>query len=114
MLLTIGRPVDTEDFENGLATIVEQMLEAMYEAGGVGIAAPQVGISKRFFVMDTRDPDGDRQPQVWCELGARSTIDELSRERSCAIEVTEARGCGDARQVRHGRIAVDVDRPLEG
>src|SRR6478672_7927931 len=65
MLLTIGRPVDTEDFENGLAAVVEQMFEAMYEAGGVGIAAPQVGISKRFFVMDTRDPDGDRQPQVF-------------------------------------------------
>jgi peptide deformylase len=65
MLLTVGRPVDTEDFENGLAAVVEQMFEAMYEAGGVGIAAPQVGISKRFFVMDTRDPDGDRQPQVF-------------------------------------------------
>jgi peptide deformylase len=65
VLLTVGRPVDTEDFENGLATVVEQMFEAMYEAVGVGIAAPQVGISKRFFVMDTRDPDGDRQPQVF-------------------------------------------------
>jgi peptide deformylase len=65
VLLTVGKPVEAEDFEGGLSTIVEQMFETMYEAGGVGIAAPQVGISKRFFVMDTRDPDGNRQPQVF-------------------------------------------------
>jgi peptide deformylase len=65
VLLMVGRPVHAEDLRNGLATIVEQMFETMYDAGGVGIAAPQVGISKRFFVMDTRDPDGNPQPQVF-------------------------------------------------
>ena len=33
------------------------MLETMYAAEGVGLAAPQVGISKRLFVMDVGDPD---------------------------------------------------------
>jgi peptide deformylase len=63
--LAVGRPVDAEDLENGLEKVVEQMFETMYDAGGVGLAAPQVGISKRFFVMDTHDPDGNRQPQVF-------------------------------------------------
>ena len=65
VLLTVGKPVETADFENSLAKTVEEMFETMYDAGGVGLAAPQVGISKRFFVMDTRDPEGNRQPQVF-------------------------------------------------
>ncbi len=38
-----------------LKTLVEDMLETMYEAEGVGLAAPQVGILKRIIVMDTGD-----------------------------------------------------------
>jgi peptide deformylase len=33
----------------------------MEKAGGVGLAAPQVGISKRFFVMDVPEDEGGRQ-----------------------------------------------------
>jgi len=44
---------------------VERMFETMYDAGGVGLAAPQVGISKRLFVMDTRDAEGNRDPRVF-------------------------------------------------
>ena len=64
-MLSVGKPVDVVDLENGLPEIVEQMFETMYDAGGVGLAAPQVGISKRFFVMDTRDAEGNRDPQVF-------------------------------------------------
>ena len=35
-----------------LATLIEDMLETMYEANGVGLAAPQVGILKRVVVID--------------------------------------------------------------
>ena len=52
VLLTVGKPVGEEDFNPNLQNIVDNMFETMYEAGGVGLAAPQVGISKRFFVMD--------------------------------------------------------------
>jgi peptide deformylase len=38
------------------------MFETMRDAGGVGLAAPQVGISKRFFVMDVPDEDGNSNP----------------------------------------------------
>lgn len=34
------------------ATLIEDMLETMYEANGVGLAAPQVGILKRIVVID--------------------------------------------------------------
>lgn len=38
-----------------LKTLIEDMLETMYEAEGVGLAAPQVGILKRIVVIDTGD-----------------------------------------------------------
>jgi len=65
VLLTVGKPVDASNFENGLSETVEQMFMTMYEAGGVGLAAPQVGISQRFFVMDVRDPDGNQEPKTF-------------------------------------------------
>lgn len=52
VLITVAKPLSEEDFGNGLQNTVDDMFETMYEAGGVGLAAPQVGISQRFFVMD--------------------------------------------------------------
>jgi peptide deformylase len=40
------------EFGNELRTLVEDMFESMYEAKGVGLAAPQIGISKRLAVID--------------------------------------------------------------
>lgn len=45
-----GAPV--EKFNEELAKLAEDMFETMYGAEGVGLAAPQVGLSLRFFVMD--------------------------------------------------------------
>src|SRR5215469_2139797 len=40
------------EFGDGLRKLVEDMFESMYEAKGVGLAAPQIGISKRLAVID--------------------------------------------------------------
>ena len=50
VLLEVGKPV--EFFDEELKKLVENMFETMYEAKGVGLAAPQVAISSRLFVMD--------------------------------------------------------------
>jgi len=50
VLETPGDPVT--EFDDKLKKLVEDMFETMYEARGVGLAAPQIGISKRLFVMD--------------------------------------------------------------
>lgn len=39
-------------FDNKLVKLVDDMFETMYEAGGCGLAAPQIGISSRVFVYD--------------------------------------------------------------
>jgi peptide deformylase len=50
VLLTLGKPV--EKFDKNLEALVADMFETMYEAKGVGLAAPQVNVSQRLFVMD--------------------------------------------------------------
>jgi peptide deformylase len=49
----LERPGDpVTEFDDKLRQLVSDMFETMYAAPGVGLAAPQVGISKRLFVMD--------------------------------------------------------------
>lgn len=40
------------EFDDGLKKLVDDMFESMYAAKGVGLAAPQIGISKRLAVID--------------------------------------------------------------
>jgi peptide deformylase len=58
VLLTVGKPVLENEFNDDLARVVGDMFETMYEAGGVGLAAPQVFDSRRLFVMDVPDEEG--------------------------------------------------------
>src|SRR5215204_7753276 len=46
----MGQPVT--DFDSDLAALCEDMFETMYDAEGVGLAAPQIGLNLRLFVMD--------------------------------------------------------------
>lgn len=43
---------EVEGIDDRLLTLIEDMKETMYDADGVGLAAPQVGILKRLFVID--------------------------------------------------------------
>jgi peptide deformylase len=58
VLLTVGKPIGEEEFDADLEQLVSDMFETMYEAGGVGLAAPQVFDSRRLFVMDVPDEEG--------------------------------------------------------
>jgi len=46
----IGKPVT--DFDKTLAELCADMYDTMYDAEGVGLAAPQIGLNLRLFVMD--------------------------------------------------------------
>ena len=49
--------VEVEAFDDELRELVEDMLETMYFAEGIGLAAPQIGVSLRVCVLDLRDED---------------------------------------------------------
>ena len=46
---------DVEDIDGALVSLVESMVETMYAAPGVGLAANQVGVQRRLFVYDVGD-----------------------------------------------------------
>lgn len=62
---TIGDPVlekksrPVKKVNDRLLTLIDDMLETMYEIGGVGLAAPQVGILKRVVVIDVSEEGDD-------------------------------------------------------
>lgn len=66
-IVMMGDPVlraeaeDVTSFDDDLRTLVRDMFETMYHAEGIGLAAPQVGVSKRILVLDLRLED---QPEV--------------------------------------------------
>src|SRR6266478_1851786 len=50
VLLSPGEPV--VNFDGELEALVQDMFDTMYEQRGVGLAAQQIGVSLRLFVMD--------------------------------------------------------------
>jgi peptide deformylase len=52
------RATEITDVDGTLVRLAEDMIETMYEAPGVGLAAPQVGVGKRLFVYDLQDGRG--------------------------------------------------------
>ncbi len=62
-LKTVADPVG--DFSDELKKLANDMLETMYAAPGIGLAAPQVGILQRMLVMDCiKDEDAPAEPMV--------------------------------------------------
>ncbi len=59
------RAVEVENIDGKIARLSEEMIETMYAAPGVGLAAPQVGIERRIFVYDIGEgPHTVINPQI--------------------------------------------------
>ncbi|MEM7433693.1 MAG: peptide deformylase [Myxococcota bacterium] len=50
---------EVTEFDEELQTLIEDMAETMYAAPGVGLAAPQIGVSKRLFIVDVATEDDE-------------------------------------------------------
>jgi len=50
------------EFDAALGALAEDMLETMYDAPGIGLAAPQIGITKRMLVMDCASREDENDP----------------------------------------------------
>lgn len=61
-----------------IATLINDMFDTMYEANGVGLAAPQVGILKRLVVIDIGD-----EPLVFINPKILETSGEQTGEEGC-------------------------------
>jgi peptide deformylase len=64
-LRQVSTPVGAIDDE--IRTLAADMLETMYDAPGVGLAAIQVGVTKRVVTIDTSKDENARQPQIFID-----------------------------------------------
>ncbi|MGD9806613.1 MAG: peptide deformylase [Hyphomicrobiaceae bacterium] len=62
ILRKVALPVERVD--DALRRLADDMLETMYEAPGIGLAAPQVGVSRRLIVLDVSEREGEKHPLV--------------------------------------------------
>jgi peptide deformylase len=69
---------DVEEIDGSVAKLVEDMLETMYAAPGVGLAANQVGVQRRLFVYDIGDG-----PEVVVNPRITETSGEWAFEEGC-------------------------------
>ncbi len=60
-----GQAKEVSKVSKKIKTLITDMLETMYSANGVGLAAPQVGEALRIFVIDVSDPEGPINPLVF-------------------------------------------------
>ena len=49
-------------FDERLSQLIDDMFDTMYDADGVGLAAPQVGVLRRVVVIDVGGPEGENAP----------------------------------------------------
>lgn len=84
-LRKVAEPVAAID--EALHRLADDMLSTMYDAPGIGLAAPQVGVLKRVFVMDCAGKDEAPQPMVLVnpEITWRSEELETSEEGCLSI-----------------------------
>jgi len=77
------RSEEVDQIDGEIKRLVQDMIETMYDAGGVGLAAPQVGISRRVIVVDVSPIDPQQalfamiNPEIVSEEG------EVDHEEGC-------------------------------
>lgn len=100
MLLNIrknGDPVlrmkarEVREIDDNIRRLVKDMFDTMYDANGVGLAAPQVGISKRIIVVDTGDlPIALINPVILERIGENTSVEGCLSIPGVQGEVTRA------------------------
>ena len=89
--------------------LMDDMLETMYEAKGIGLAAIQIGVPKRIIVMDLSKEEGKKEPRYFVNpiiknksekistyeegcLSVVSVFAEVDRPSTCEVEYLDYNG----------------------
>ena len=107
LLRQISKPVDKVGNEE--KKLMNDMLETMYAANGIGLAAIQVGIPKRIIVMDISKEENKKEPRYFVNpiiknkdslnvtyeegcLSVPNQFAEIDRPRKCEVEYLDYDG----------------------
>lgn len=69
--------------DGSVRKLAQDMLDTMYHSNGVGLAAPQVGVSKRIFVIDVAGEDEPKKPIVFINPEIVEGAGELVGTEGC-------------------------------
>lgn len=97
MLRDVSTPV--EDVNDDIRKLAEDMLETMYDAPGVGLAAIQVAVPKRLIVLDVAADDDEPQPYVMINPEIIEAGDTLRTHEEGCLSIPD--------------VLVEIDRPAE-
>ena len=107
ILRKVSRPVDKVGKDEKM--LMDDMLETMYAANGIGLAAIQIGVPKRIIVMDLGRGDGKKDPRYFVNpiiknkdqlkstyeegcLSVPNQFAEIDRPSKCEVEYLDYNG----------------------
>ena len=80
-IVKVGDPVlskkcrAVENIDDRIITLLDDMIDTLYDSGGVGLAAPQVGVLKRIAVIDVGDGLIELiNPEIVTEEGTQNEV----------------------------------------
>ena len=80
--LLLMRSAKINIFDKNLVNLSKDLIDTMYDADGVGLAAPQIGINKRIFVMDCSSENEEKD----CRVVINPEIEHASEELGSYME----------------------------
>lgn len=124
-LRKVAAPV--REFDDGLRTLVDNMIETMYQEEGIGLAATQVNVHKRLLVLDISEEKDS--PQVFINpefevieeelqdyqegcLSVPGFFEEISRPRAIRVQAQDSRGESFELEAR-GVLAVCIQHEID-
>jgi peptide deformylase len=84
-LRAASAPVDKVTPE--LLSLAQDMLETMYDAPGIGLAAVQVGVMKRLIVLDVAKKEGESKPMIFFNPEIISASEEKSTYKEGCLSI---------------------------
>ena len=62
--LLVRKSTRIDNFDENVASLSRDLIDTMYDADGVGLAAPQIGVNKRIFVLDCSREDEEKDCRI--------------------------------------------------
>ncbi|MTH97068.1 peptide deformylase [Roseibium sp. RKSG952] len=87
VLREVCAPIETVD--DHVRKLADDMLDTMYDAPGIGLAASQIGILERIFVLDVAKEDEDKAPMVFINPEIVWSSEDLSVYQEGCLSIPE-------------------------
>ena len=85
--LLLKKSARIEKFDENLVSLSRDLIDTMYDADGVGLAAPQLGVNKRIFVMDCSGEDDDKDCRIFINPEIEHESEDMSSYKEGCLSI---------------------------